>query len=58
MQLLAGRHLHIARALRGSSDGFRTLARTLQSVGLFAEEFDPQNGRMLGNSRKPIVMSA
>jgi GH15 family glucan-1,4-alpha-glucosidase len=30
VQLLAGRQLHIARALRGSSDGFRTLARTLQ----------------------------
>ena len=30
VQLLAGRQLHIARALRGSSHGFRTLARTLQ----------------------------
>ena len=30
VQLLAGRQLHIARALRGRSEGFRTLARTLQ----------------------------
>ena len=37
---------------------FERLLARCNDVGLFAEEFDPQNGRMLGIFRKPIVMWA
>ena len=49
MQLLAGPQLYIAGPLYGSAQAVRPLLSRCNDVGLFAEEFDPLTGRMLGN---------
>ena len=49
VQLLAGRQLHIAGRYAEARKVFDRLLSRCNDVGLFAEEFDPLSGRMLGN---------